>query len=348
MRVVITGATGNVGTSLVDTLAREDRITSVVGIARRVPALSAPKATWQAADVSKDALTILFEGADAVVHLAWAIQPSRDAAALARTNVLGSERVFAAAIDAGVGALIHASSVGTYAPGPADRAVDEGWPADGVGTSFYSRHKAIVERLLSDVERRHPSIRVVRLRPALTFKRGAASEIRRYFLGPFFPNIMLDRRMLLVIPAWHGLRFQAVHAADVADAYRLALVGDVRGSFNIAADPVLDTDRLEPLLGARRVTLPATVVRGATDLAWRLRLQPTPPGWVDLALRAPVMDTSRARSELGWSPRVGAEDALLELLDGIRDGAGGRTPPLDAAAGGRFRLRELATGVGNS
>ncbi|MBD0339285.1 MAG: NAD-dependent epimerase, partial [Thermoleophilia bacterium] len=75
--------------------------------------------------------------------------------------------------------------------------------------------------------------------------------------------------------------------------------------------------------------------------------QPSPPGWLDLALAVPLLDVSRARSELGWEPRRTAEEALLELLAGIRDGAGIDTPPLAPGAGGPPRARELVTGVGS-
>lgn len=69
MRVAITGATGNVGTALLRALADDDRITGVVGLARRLPAHSLPKVTWVETDVAVDDLEERFAGADAVVHL---------------------------------------------------------------------------------------------------------------------------------------------------------------------------------------------------------------------------------------------------------------------------------------
>jgi UDP-glucose 4-epimerase len=78
----------------------------------------------------------------------------------------------------------------------------------------------------------------------------------------------------------------------------------------------------------------------------RLRLQPTPPGWLDLALGVPIMETRRAREELGWTPRYGAGEAFADLFAGLREGAGLGTPPLDHRTGGPFRLREFQTGVG--
>src|SRR3954453_23074769 len=210
MRVVVVGASGNIGTSVLAALQGDERVESVVGIARR-PARPDGKTTWLSRDVTKDDLAGDFEGADAVICLAWLIQPSRRLGELHATNVDGSIRVFEAAAAAGVPALVYASSVGAYSPGPKDRAVDESWPTGGIPTSFYGRHKAQVDRDLDGFERAHPEMRVVRLRPGLIFKRDAAAEIRRLFAGPFLPSALLRPQFIPVVPAPPGLRFQVVH-----------------------------------------------------------------------------------------------------------------------------------------
>jgi UDP-glucose 4-epimerase len=346
MRVVVVGATGNVGTSVLAALAQEDQVESIVGVARRRPELAVDKVEWEQADVASSDLVPLFRGADAVVHLAWLIQPSRDLRLLRRVNVGGSERVFKAVAEADVPALVYASSVGAYSPGPKDRRVDESWPTDGLPSSFYGRHKAAVERLLDHFEQEQPGVRVVRLRPGLIFKRDAASGIRRLFVGPFLPSPLLRPSLLRVVPEIRNLRFQAVHSLDVGDAYRRAVVGDVAGAFNVVADPVLDPERLGKILHARPVPIPPRAARAAVDLSYRLRLHPTPPGWFDLALNVPLLDPGRAHRELGWQPERTAEDALLELLDGLRERAGLETPPLAPDTGGPLRQRELLSGVG--
>jgi UDP-glucose 4-epimerase len=347
MRVVVTGATGNVGTSVLAALGRDPQVTEIVGLARRVPeSLSLPKVRWERADVTETRLAPLFEGADAVIHLAWAIQPSHDEAAMERVNVLGSQRVFGAAAQAGVGALVYASSVGTYSPGPKDEQVDESWPTEGIPTSAYSRHKARVERLLDDLSA-GSRMRVVRLRPGLIFKAEAASEIRRFFLGPLLPNLLVRPRLIPFVPDVAGLRFQAVHADDVGEAYRRAAVDQVEGAFNIAAEPTIGPPELASLLRARRLPVPGVALRAAASLTWRAHLQPADAGWIDLALGVPLMDTGRARRELGWEPRKTSLEALGELLAGLRHGSGGPTPPLDPQAGGPLRAGEFATGVGS-
>jgi UDP-glucose 4-epimerase len=141
VRVAVVGATGNAGTSLLDALARDRDVDSIVAIARRRPSIEFAKTEFAAADIARDDLVPHFRGADAVVHLAWLIQSSRDLEHLRRVNVDGSARVFAAVAAAGVPALVYASSLGAYSAGPKNRRVDESWPVGGIRTSFYSRHR---------------------------------------------------------------------------------------------------------------------------------------------------------------------------------------------------------------
>jgi UDP-glucose 4-epimerase len=346
MRVVVTGATGNVGTSILDALSDEPQVDEIVAIARRRPEREFPRTTFVAADVVADDLTPLMHGADAVVHLAWLIQPGRDESLTRRVNVGGSERVFHAAAQAGVRSLLYASSVGAYSEGPKDRFVDESWPTLGTPTSFYARHKATVERMLDRLESERPELRVVRMRPALIFKREAATEVRRLFAGPLLPRALVDPRLIPVVPDVGRLRFQAVHSRDVAEAFRLALVRDARGAFNVAADPPIGPSELAQLLGARRVKVSRRLLRAGAAVTFALRLQPSEPGWLDMGLAVPLMDCARAHAELGWRPRISALATLEELLSGMRTGTDLNTPPLARESSGPARVRELLTGVG--
>jgi len=113
-----------------------------------------------------------------------------------------------------------------------------------------------------------------------------------------------------------------------------------------AAGPVLDPDELARILGARKLRVPARLLRGGAALSYALRLQPSEPGWLDMALAVPVMDTTRARTELGWEPERSSADALLDLIEGMRHGAGLDTPPLEPGSAGPLRAREFASGVG--
>jgi nucleoside-diphosphate-sugar epimerase len=347
MRVVVFGATGNVGTSVLEAISSDPQIEEIVGVARRPSTRSYPRTSFATADIVRDELTSLVRGADAVVHLAWLIQPGRDERVTHAVNVEGSERIFNAVAEADVPALLYASSVGAYSPGPKDRFVDESWPTEGIRTSFYARHKAAVERLLDRFEADQPQTRVVRMRPGLIFKREAATEIRRLFAGPFLPGSLLRPGLIPFVPDTPRLRFQAVHSLDVGEAFHAALRGDARGAFNLAAEPAIGVAELAQLLRARPLKVPASLLRAGAAASFALHLQPSEPGWVDMALAVPMMDSSRARTELGWNPSHSATEALGELLSGLRSGSDLNTPPLARASSGPARLRELLTGLGH-
>jgi nucleoside-diphosphate-sugar epimerase len=346
MRVVVVGGTGNVGLAVTRALTADPRISDVAVVARRRSSALPAGARMVAADLVTADLGPLVAGADAVVHLAWVLQPSRSLDVQWQVNVEGTTRLLDAVAAAGVPALVVASSVGAYSSRRSADPVDESWPTHGVATSAYSRQKAYVERLLDGFEARHDGTRVVRLRPGLIFQAEAAASQKRYFAGPLLPGVVLRPGVLPVFPHLPGVRFQAVHADDVADAVLRALLTDVRGAVNVAADPVLSTRDVAGLLQATPVPVPFRLARWWIDLAWRLRLHPLDGGWLDLAARSPVMDTTRARTELGWAPRRDGRAALRAVLRGIANGSAGPTPVLAAQPLSVELADALRTGMG--
>ncbi len=342
-RIVVTGATGNLGTAVVRALGGDPEVGSIVGLSRRPTRWKSPKTRFVTSDVARDDLRAVFDGADVVIHLAWLFQPTHRPEVTWRSNVLGSIRVFEAAAAMRVPTLVHTSSIGAYSPRDDDHPVTEDWPTHGSPKAAYTREKAYLERVLDAFDRSHPRMRVVRLRPGFLFQRASAPEQRRLFAGPFLPDQLLRPSLIPVLPDLPQLRIQTAHTEDVADAFRRCALQSVKGALNVAADPVLDTKSLAKLLGARSVKVPARLVRRTLGLAWNLHVVPATPGLFDAVLHLPVMDCSRAREELGWTPRYTAEDAVMAFLEGLREKEGMPTAPLEPDVG---RLHELATGVG--
>ena len=340
MRIAITGASGNAGTALLRNLqgqlAKKPGSLHLTGISRRRPDTSRkPYAgvDWHTLDVGleqdRPQLEAALAGVDAVVHLAWQIQPNRDLEQLYRTNVIGTRHVLEAARLAGVKQVVCASSVGAYSSAPKDPRKDESWPATGMAGSHYSRHKAEQEKLLDRFAEEEPGIAVARLRPGLIFQPEAGSEIGRYFLGRLIPRLLPGQLRTPLLPAPDGLVFQAVHADDVAEAYWLVVDQRASGAFNIAAEPVLTPHELARILGARRILpIPMGLLHGVVGLSWRLRLQPTDSGWVDMAAGAPIMDTRRAQRILGWEAKVSSVDAVQQVLAGMGKGKGASPSPV--------------------
>jgi nucleoside-diphosphate-sugar epimerase len=339
--VAVTGGSGNVGTALLRRLNRSGAA-EVRALSRRQPPDVAPydEVRWFAADLgeaaSEHVLTEFLDGADAVVHLAWALQPGRHPEALRRVNVEGTRRVVRAAVAAGVEHVVHMSSLGAYAPGASNTQVTEDWPTTGIPSSQYSRDKAEAERAVRELLGRHPEVVGTVVRPTLVLQPEAASEIGRYFLGPVL--LGLGRRLppplahLLPLPL-PGLTVAFVHADDVADALERILDRRASGAFNLAAEPLLDGDGIAKTLGTVRVPVPGPVLRTALSAAFHARLVPTEPGWLDLGLQAPALDSTRARKLLDWAPVHRGDEVLAQFVAALGRGEGAPGPLLEPADG---------------
>jgi UDP-glucose 4-epimerase len=326
MRVVVVGATGNVGTAVLRRLQIEQEV-DLVGVVRQVPPADAPPpyrdVVWHGIDIaatsSVASLTSAFAGADAVIHLAWLLQPNHDERVMAATNVGGLKHVLAAVAAAGVPQVVVVSSVGAYSPGPKRRRVDESWPTGGLATSHYARHKAVDERILDRFEEEHPAVVVARLRPGLVMQGAVGEELRALFAGPFVPVRWLGRIPLLVLPLPPRVVSQVVHADDLADAFARTVLQGASGAFNIAGEPIIGPNELAGVLKARWLPIRIAPLRGLVWLAWHLRLVAVDPGWIDIATSVPLMSTRRAREELGWEPKHDAVEALAEAVRGVSD-----------------------------
>ena len=327
MKVVVIGATGNIGTAVVRALAADPAVDEIVGVARRLPGHVVPRTTFVPADVRTDDLDSVLTGADALVQLSWAFQPTHRPLTTWDVNVLGTIRVLDAAARVGTPAVVYASSVGAYSPGPG-RTVDETWPTHSMPTAAYGREKAYMERVLDRFELERPDMRFVRVRPSFVFQRPAASSQVRIFAHPLVPRSVTRPGLLGVLPLPKGLRFQAVHADDLAEAIRLLVQSEARGAYNVAAEPVIEADILGDLLDARPVAVPQRLARLAVGAAWRTRLVRSDERLLELFLNLPTLDTARIRTELGWAPRHTGRQALAELIEGVVEGAGADTAPL--------------------
>ena len=346
MRIVIMGASGNIGTAILERAADPSAggADEYVGVARRDPGNDRvyQRARWHLADVTDpaatDRLTQIFTGADAVVNLVWGFQPGRDAGYLERVGVGGLRAVLAAARRAGVPHLVHMSSVGAYAAGHGRR-VDESWSIAGIPASVYSRQKAAAERVLDADEATGGGPVVARLRPGLVLHRAAGSSLLRYGLPGWWPSWVLDLAAVLPLPG--DFAVPVVHAHDLADAVLATVRGRATGSFNLAADQALTAADIAGALRAIRIPVPGTALRAVVAAGWALRLQRLDPGWIDLALAVPLLDNRRARTELDWQPRYDARTALQDLLAGMRGQQATSSPVLRT----RTVARELWSAV---
>ena len=326
MRIVVTGASGNLGSALLRALTGRGH--DVQAVARRPPgptAAAPTDVTWSSLDLSERAcepqLNRLVATADAVVHLAWAFHPMRRPTYLHRATVGILERVARAALSSERIHLVHVSSVAAYSPRRSERPIDEDWPRGGIPGATYSRLKVEAERSLERLTAGAGARdRVTVLRPCLVGQYEAGGPMLRCGAPAPFPGALVGR--LPVVPVDDRFGLQLVHADDVADAVTRAVERRAGGSFDLAAHPVLRGPDCADALNARPVRLPQQAARAAMAALWHAHLSPLDPGWVDMAQQAPWVGALRAREELGWQPRHSSGDVLDELVRGMVDGAG--------------------------
>jgi len=348
MRIVITGASGNVGTALLRALPPEH---DIVGVVRRPPPSQGvyERVDWRPLDLTSDDapghLRAVFDGADAVVHLAWGFQPTRDVAYLHRLGVGGTSAVLQAADACGVGQLVHMSSVGTYAAGRYGKRVDEAWPTTGIDTSPYSRDKSAAESVLNayQQQRGDAAIPIARMRPGFILQRVAASGLMRYGLPGYVPMQLVP--LLPILPLDEKLCIPVIHADDVASAVVLAIEHGATGPFNLAGEPPMGRDDVAKVLGARPVHIPSRVLGAAVDLTWRARLQHIDRGWLDLAFSVPLLDCARAGEQLGWQPKWTGPEAFTDFVEGVAQQAHTSSAPLRRRSLLDLLRRDLSDGL---
>ena len=347
LTVAVTGATGNVGTALLRRLTDPGSgVAEVRGLARRRPPDEAPydRVRWHLVDLreptAETLLPAFLDGVDAVVHLAWALQPGRQPELLREVNVDGTRRVMQAAVSAGVAHVVHMSSLGAYAPAAVGQRVTEDWPVTGIPSAQYSRDKAAAEQVVREVVGRRTGTTLTVVRPTLVLQPLASASIGRYVLGPLvygavraLPHAVAR---LLPLPA-PNVHVGFVHADDVADALVRILDRRAAGPFNLTAEPIVDAGELARVLGTRRLPVPAFLVRTALSAAFHTRMVPTEPGWLDIGLRAPALDATRARTVLGWQPEHRGDDVLRQFVAALGHGEGAPGHPLLHPEGGPAR-----------
>ncbi len=329
LTVAITGPTGELGTALLRELEGNEAVGTVRGMARRpfLPQrMGLEKVTYRRGDVlDRDSLTDLFEGADVAVHLAFSIFGGRGQTR--RVNLVGSRGVFAAARKAGVKRLVYASSVAAYgfhASNP--QPLTEGVPVQGSDDFYYSAQKAELEGALADALEGSEVAPYV-FRPCVVAGAGAPMLIERIVgsarLGDPLPKM---RRRVGRIPGVKplipdpGVPFQLVHHDDVAAALAAAIEGRGEpGPYNLAAPGEVTLGDVAHAIGWRSVRVPRPLASLGGGFARRLSFFSPQLEWAIAYDRPVLMDTAKARRELGWEPRFDAEETLLQTAVGARE-----------------------------
>jgi len=329
LAVAVTGPTGTFGFGVVPLLESEPRIGKIVGIARRRfdPAQHGwTKMEYRQGDVrDREALGEAFAGADVVVHLAFMITGTASAETIRAINIEGTLNAFRAAAGAGAKRFVYASSVAAYGfhrDNPVG--IKEDWPTRPADRLFYAREKAELEQLLADEAQAAPGPALYLLRPPIVLGPHAAgakgalpapvARTGRWMLG------LINRLPVPVPMLVADAPMQFIHEQDVGQALvNCVLAQGPPGAYNIAGDGVLTGADVARELGLAPIRIPARIVHTAARAAAALPKPPfTPPAadWVEALSHPAIMDTAKAKQELGWRPRYTAIEALRDTLSG--------------------------------
>jgi nucleoside-diphosphate-sugar epimerase len=333
LTVAVTGPTGTFGAGLVPRLQAEERVGRIIGLARRPfdPVERGwTKMEYRRGDVrDPEALREAIRDADVVVHLAFLITGNASRETTRAINVEGTLNVFRAAAAAGVRRFVYASSLAAYGfhrDNPVG--MTEEWPVRPAARLFYAQEKAELEQLLAEQAAAHPDLALYLLRPPVVL--GPHSLGAKDVLpGPLAPlgrwlveagNRRLPFPVPVVVPT---LPLQFVHEDDVGRALMLCVLGaGPPGAYNIAGDGVLTAADVAREYGAIPLRVPPGPAQLAARVVSRLPFLPPAAEWVEALSHPAIMDTTKAKEQLGWRPRYSGIEALRATLPPRRGAEG--------------------------
>ena len=327
LTVAVTGPTGTFGSGLIPLLQEDSRVAKIIGIARRPfdpEGRGWTKMEYRRGDVRDlSALSAAFRGAEAVVHLAFLITGAAPRETIRAINIDGTLNAFRAAVEAGVKRFVYASSVAAYGF-HSDNPVGmrETWPTRPAARLFYAQEKAELEHLLDQEQEKHPALAVYLLRPPIVV---GPHAVGGKTILPAIPGLPRPtgqsgrlRRSPVPIPVLvPRFPLQLIHEDDVGQALLLCTVAaGPPGAYNIAGDGMLTAADVAREFGFLPIPVPASVTQAAAAAAARVPFLPPAAQWIEAASHPAIVDTTKAKKELGWQARYTGLEALRTTLAG--------------------------------
>lgn len=308
MKVAVTGSSGYLASTVLPLLDKDERIEKIIGLDLVPPKNPAYKDLKKFEHISCSVLDYnklveVFKKVDCVVHMVFNINGMHDKKKLEDVNIKGSRNVIDAVGDAGVGKFVCTSSIAAYGAHPDNPVpLTEKDPLRGKGTFFYAEQKQMLEEYLQDFKKKNASVKTVSLRFCTTTGPLSTNETVTLYTSPVF----------IAFPRFQP-PVQLLHEDDAAKAFHLAIVKDVSGAFNIGSDWNMSAKEHAKYAGAVIIYLPLWFSRLVANTLWHMRLIKFDPSWISASLYPVVVDTSRARKELCWTPQYNSKQILDSL-----------------------------------
>lgn len=324
MRYLITGGAGYIGSRLVDLLARREDTEKIVICDLASPAAYRPKTSFERVDVrDRDAVRAVLErsGADALIHLAFILNPSHDEHFMYDVDVNGTYNVLEAAAAAGTQQVLVTSSSTAYGAFPDNPVpLTEDDPVRGVPSFPYARDKTESDRLCQLWAATHPDRVMTIVRPCIVF-------------GPNVDNYVVRVWTKVPFTADTGhldTPIQFVHEDDAVEAMSALLLGRHAGVFNVASDGLMTLRECAEIIDSPIRKMPLRAYRALARTMWAARLSEAPPGQIEFVLHPWVVSNERLKQTAGWSPRYTSRETFEITMR-----THGKLPPAGAPAGER-------------
>ncbi len=300
-KVVITGIGGRLGQALA---RRLHRTWDVIGIDRRKVDNLPPDIEFHRLDIRRRKAEDVFRRhrIDALIHLNIMHDLRKSSAALHDFNVVGTQKIFHLCQQHNVGKVILLSSANVYGPSPTNNQfLTEEAPLMAAQTFGAIRDLIGVDMYASSFFWRHPEIETVILRPV-------------HIVGSVH-NAASNYLRLKTIPTLLGYdpMIQLIHVDDLIEAILCSLQPGIRGIYNLAGPGEVPLSELIRILGRKTLPVPEPVARNIFDMLWRMRISSFPTEELEHIKYVCMVDDTRARKHLGFSPRYDLQETIEAL-----------------------------------
>jgi UDP-glucose 4-epimerase len=315
--VLITGASGLVGSKVLETMAlHRERFGILVALDIRPAAKRARKEgiEYVIGDIGDPQMESLFHqhNISCVVHLAAIVSPGNDSSAKMeyRVDVLGTQNIVQCAIAADVRQIITLSSgaaYGYHASNPVPLKEDD--PLRGNEDFAYSRHKRLVEEFLAKTRKSNPELRQLILRPGTILGPHVKSPVSAIFEGPVVIGI-----------AGADTPFVMILVDDVAAIIVKGILENREGIYNLAGDGALPLRQIAKQVGKPYVPVPAWLLKGILRTLKAVKLSVRGPEGVDFLRFRPVLANDRLKNEFGFIPTMTSAEVFECYLCAMTQG----------------------------